>query len=76
MGWEYSGYEGEQEHIENILSQSMPEINFFKLRYTCVRKELKVYLQEMRETFLQNFKKQSLGSCNKGNERCLSIKYG
>jgi hypothetical protein len=76
MGWEDIGHEGEHDHIQNVLSQAMPDRNIFILRYACVGKKLKMYLQEMREKVVQNCKEQSLGSCNKDNETCVSIKYG
>lgn len=31
MGWEDSGHEGEQENIQNVLSQAMPDGNILNL---------------------------------------------
>ena len=76
MGWEDTGHEGEHEHMQNVLSQVLPERNIFKLRYACVGKKFNMYLQEMREKVVQNCEEQSLGSSNRGNESCVSIKYG
>jgi hypothetical protein len=74
VGLEDTGHEGEHAYTQSVLSQAMPKGNIFKLRYACVGK--KIYLQEMREKVVQNCGEQIFGSCNKGNERCVSIKYG